>query len=318
MPASTCWQWRAAVRAPRPAMAFAIAAVDRRAGRARRRRARASAVSMATSVSASRWRTAWNCAIGWPNWTRSRACSRASSSIVRDAPTSSWPTASWASGDGGAPSRRGCGVGRRRPSPWTSTQAEVGIDAVDRPERRASACDHDGDVPVAGRGDDERRRPVDGRAGRATRDAVAVELPGRLPAPSAGSTTAVVAVELATERVGDDVVERRRRRAGRALELEQRATPRRAGRSPSASCQPSSAERGVERRRRCAARSACAQAALEQLEVVAVRSSVVPEVEQAAGDDVALDLGAAAVDRRRPRVEELACATARCRRRRRS
>ena len=49
----------------------------RRSGRdpsARRRRAAASAVSMATSVSASRWRTAWNEAIGRPNWIRSRAC----------------------------------------------------------------------------------------------------------------------------------------------------------------------------------------------------------------------------------------------------
>ena len=31
-------------------------------------------VSMATSVSASRWRTAWNIAIGRPNCTRSSAC----------------------------------------------------------------------------------------------------------------------------------------------------------------------------------------------------------------------------------------------------
>ena len=61
-----------------------------------------------------------------------------------------------------------------------------------------------------------------------------------------------------------------------------------------------------------------AQAALEQLEVVRRRSSVVPEVEQAPGDDVALDLGAAAVDRRRPRVEELRCASVRSSGRRRA
>src|SRR3954451_1271474 len=35
------------------------------------------------------------------------------------------------------------------------------------------------------------------------------------------------------------------------------------------------------------------------------RSSIVPEVEQAPGDDVALDLRSAAVDRGRPRVQEL-------------
>ena len=45
----------------------------------------ASAPSMATSVSASRWRTAWNDAIGRPNWARSNACWRASASIARDA-----------------------------------------------------------------------------------------------------------------------------------------------------------------------------------------------------------------------------------------
>ena len=56
----------------------------------------ASAASMATSVSASRWRTAWNLAIGCPNWIRSRAWPRASSSMALAAPTSSWPTASWA------------------------------------------------------------------------------------------------------------------------------------------------------------------------------------------------------------------------------
>ena len=48
-----------------------------------------------------------------------------------------------------------------------------------------------------------------------------------------------------------------------------------------------------------------AEAPLEQLAVGARPSAVAPEVEQAAGDDVALDLGAAAVDRGRPRVEEL-------------
>ena len=74
---------------------------------------------MATSVSARRWRTAWNLAIGRPNWTRSRACSRASSSIRRLCPTSSWPTASRARSDGvrpraGRPRRRVAGHRRRR------------------------------------------------------------------------------------------------------------------------------------------------------------------------------------------------------------
>ena len=61
---------------------------------------------MATSVSASRWRTAWNSAIGWPNWIRSRAWSRASSSIAREAPTSSWPSGQLGQGDGLWPGHR--------------------------------------------------------------------------------------------------------------------------------------------------------------------------------------------------------------------
>ena len=48
-----------------------------------------------------------------------------------------------------------------------------------------------------------------------------------------------------------------------------------------------------------------ADAAPEQLADRRRPSAVTPEVEQAAGDDVALDLGGAAVDRRRPRVEVL-------------
>src|SRR5204862_94599 len=51
------------------------------------------APSTATRVSASLWRTAWNWAIGRSNWMRSTAWTRASSSIDRLAPTSSWARA---------------------------------------------------------------------------------------------------------------------------------------------------------------------------------------------------------------------------------
>ena len=99
----------------------------------------ASAMSMATSVSASRWRTAWNEAMGRPNWMRPRACSQASSSMARDAPTSSWATASrpraTAAGQSAAgtvhPGSDGLDLAGHL------EQAEVGVDALDRPQSGA-------------------------------------------------------------------------------------------------------------------------------------------------------------------------------------
>ena len=131
MPASTCWQWRAAVRAPRPASALAIAAV-RGVPSSHAASSTASAVSMATSVSASRWRTAWNWLIGRSNWTRSSACSpgqlehrpRRADELVADARAG-------ASGDRAVPSPRPA----RRPGDGdvaavTSTRPQLGIDAA--------------------------------------------------------------------------------------------------------------------------------------------------------------------------------------------
>ena len=94
---------------------------------------------MATSVSASRWRTAWNRAMGWPNCTRSSACSRASSSMRRDAPTSSWPSASCPRATAGLPVDR---PDLPRPADLTGhlDEAQRGIDPLDRTlrQRRAS------------------------------------------------------------------------------------------------------------------------------------------------------------------------------------
>ena len=84
-PASTCWQWRATVRADRPAKALAMAAVSGE-GSSHAASSSATEASMATRLSARRWRTAWKVPIGRPNWTRSNACRRASSSIARADP----------------------------------------------------------------------------------------------------------------------------------------------------------------------------------------------------------------------------------------
>ena len=98
-------------------------------------------------------------------------------------------------------------------------------------------------------------------------------------------------------------VEGRRGGVGRALQLEQHRRRRRGGRRPGRRASP--ARRGRRRApRRCAARwrgGGSARTAPGRRRP----SAVAPEVEQPAGDDVALDLGAAAVDRGGPRVEEL-------------
>ncbi len=67
----------------------------------------ASRASTATSASASRWRTAWNDAIGRPNWTRSSAWVRARSSIVATAPGDLVGDGPSARRDRRRPSRRG-------------------------------------------------------------------------------------------------------------------------------------------------------------------------------------------------------------------
>ncbi len=122
MPASTCWQVLGG-EADGPAGDGLGRGAAHRVGAQLPRRVQASlAPSTATSVSASLWRTAWNWAMGRSNWTRSRAWTRASSSIARDAPTSSWASAS-------RPAARGVvgdGAGRR---------SQPGVDAAGPEDR---------------------------------------------------------------------------------------------------------------------------------------------------------------------------------------
>ena len=97
MPASTCWQCRATVRAARPAKALAMAAVTGE-GSSQAASSSAAAASRATRLSARRWRTAWKVAIGRPNWMRSSACG---------GPARAWP----------APTPPARGRGRAAPAP---------------------------------------------------------------------------------------------------------------------------------------------------------------------------------------------------------
>ena len=127
MPASTCWPWRAATRADRPASALAMAAdAGDRSSQADCRAA--SAASTATSASANRWRTAWKELIGRPNWILWSACTRAWSSMLREAPTSSWPTASRhrATASGQSPASRSWRAVKGTSVPATSTSPRCG------------------------------------------------------------------------------------------------------------------------------------------------------------------------------------------------
>ena len=315
MPASTCWQWRAAVRALRPAVALAIAAVtgDWSSHAAS---STAAAVSIATSVSARRWRTAWKRAMGWSNWialdARARAPARAA---VRDAPTSSCATRAARSATAAVPLDRSASPAATSTSPRISTSpshgsmpctgrvssADVSTTAATCPSPVAATTNVDGRAAVA--------QAVARRGGRRSSCAGAVPPADRRAAPP-----------------------RSRRRA------RGRGRTRRRGRAPTTSCaaspwssnsrdtaaadrtrarRPSPARRPRRRARRPSAarsrRAGCARTARGRR----LRSSVVPQVEQAAGDDVALDLGAAAVDASPPASRGTRCASVRCRRRRR-
>ena len=258
-------------------------------------------------------------AIGWPNWTRSSACSRASASIVRDTPTSSWPTATCAERDAAVQST---GVGRRpidATSPCDLDQAEPRVDAVHR--RRSSVGDarpwRATSSPVD-RATTTARPTVAARGAEAVRPSDRRRAGARRPdRPSVGQHDRGVGVELAARA--------RTRPRGRAPTSVRVAAPCSSNSSETAArgsiderVGPAElGERGVERGTGVllgGVRAGCARTARGRR---AVASAVVPEVEQAAGDDVALDLGAAAVDRRRPRVQELAAPPLAGRRRRR-
>ncbi len=261
MPASTCWQCLA--DHARAATGAGLGHRRRRpaCGRATRRRAPRTAVSIATSVSARRCRTAWNWAIGWSNWMRSSACSRAIASAVRDTPTSSCATASCASCDRGSQS-----PARRRRAATVAVhldEAEIGVHAGDR--RASPAIRRRRPTPTHQHHDARRRRR--GRPSQ-PRTASTVPITRRV-----GHDRSRAAPPRCRRRAHDRARTRRRDRApttSRTLRPGARttSTPPPAWSNDRASCHPSSATRGVERVAGVLL-GGRAQAALEQLEVVA-------------------------------------------------
>ncbi len=212
MPARTCWQCAATVRAVRPADALARAAVIGPGSSTRPSRV-ASSASIATSASARRCRTAWNRAIGRPNCIRSTACVRASSSI---GPAGAGDLVGDSRADRRRPPRP---RPRRRASAASSprarrgrVQAGVGVDPVDRGDlaltsgrRRAELRAVRGTRPP----DRSRRRraavlnptacavPASRRPGRATRrtagGATARSVRGSSPSASTNTSSSTVA-----------------------------------------------------------------------------------------------------------------------------
>ena len=232
---------------------------------------------------------------------RGRA-SRASSSIVRDAPTSSWARARWPAATASAqspapptPSTPPTGTSTSPSagsSPATGRSSSVVRAATARGQRRAPSPTRSIAAVASPR---STAAPVRRAAGAPPPPAVGRRRRGRSPARRRAPTTSMPAAPWCSN--SSDTAVRRS--------------------SASASCQPRSVEGGVEVARRtpsrwrggCSARRARAPRR---------PSSVGPEVEQAAGDDVALDLGAAAVDRGGPGVEVLRAPPLARRRRRRA
>ena len=233
-------------------------------------------------------------------------------------PTSSWARARWPAATASAQRPRRRRRAATAPSAGDRDQPERGSRPATgrRVERRRRSPRRCGAVV----GDDQRtgRVPMRRRGrGRGRRAADVPDRPG-------GSTGA--------ERRGGPRRRGRRARRARApaTDVERRrgacaAAPWSSNSAATAACgsrrgRRASPARRARRRapRPCADAVAWRELRCEELALLARPSSVGPEVEQAAGDDVALDLGAAAVDRRGPGVEVLATATARWRRRRRA
>src|SRR5918996_4059627 len=360
MPARTCWQWRAATRAPRPAMALAIAAVCG-AWSSHAASSTATADSMETSVSARRWRTAWNRAIGRPNWMRSSACSRASCSMRLDAPTSSCPSASCPSATAACQSTGPSSLAPSTP-PASSTRPSEG--SIPSTVRSASDA-----VPTSTATCASPARPTISAVSRSRRLAVPIPrtssrppftAPGGLHRPSAGSATAAASYPRAwaSTRSSAEDVAFAAPCSSNSTDTAVRVSTDSASRHPSSSCAASSAAplwlsvawrrlrsnssrsspsiMGVPRlgrrprpliasgegrvgsgwRRGCGPLPAPlgaggGRAAPQATGPVsggertgAAGSLVAPQLEQAAGDDVGLDLGGAAVDRCGAGVED--------------
>ena len=260
---------------------------------------RAAAASSATRLSASRCRTAWKELIGRPNWIRSSACCARQ---LEHGP----PRAHQLVAEGQLAQRQ-----RRTPSrpvPAGSDAVRVAARDLDEAERgiearapvaasRAAVCTTNADVAVRRR---RRRRwpcrvaPAPPCPSPRTVHRSPSSRPGASHVRSGGRTTAAAVVRDAQRR-GQQLVERGRGDVGRA------PGPRRAretavapvGRQRVAPAEL--VERGVERlaAARLGERGGCA---LRRARAPPPPSPVVSEVEEPPGDDVALDLGAAAVD----------------------
>ena len=222
---------------------------------------------MATSVSASRWRTAWKAAMGWPNWIRSRAWPRASSSMAREAPTSSWAGGQLGQGHGpwpvaGVPPAR-CRGGDAVTGHLDEARARV--DALDRPEGQVGGghLDDRGPSPESAT---TQAVVVSARLRRAMpRDQQLVPdhpCPGGPVRPRAGRTTPVRRADAQPEGGAEHGVEGRGHGVGRPTCSNRVATAVR-GSSARASCQPSSS-RARSRAAPLADSQAPAEAALEQ------------------------------------------------------
>ena len=98
------------------------------------------------------------CAMGRPNWMRSSACTRASSSIARAAADELGAEGELPQGHVRRPSRpaRWSRLGRSN-APVTSNRPSDGIEAVHRPALQRLGCDGERRDPVGGLGHHERR-----------------------------------------------------------------------------------------------------------------------------------------------------------------
>ena len=233
-------------------------------------RASRRSLSIATSDSASRWRTAWNPAIGWPNWIRSRACTRASSSIVRDG-------ADEFVGDRQAGDFDRCGpVDRCRFGPRLEltglipTSPSRGSRPCDRTQ--AQRGDLDGLSRPSGRRRSPRREPRPPRPAQASRcrrrrfDRALLEPVGAVTSERRENDRDRL---VDAERGGEQMCRARTRPPGPALEFEVDRDRCAAGHRPDASCQPSSASAASSAAPLCGL-VGVAQRSFEQLEVVAV------------------------------------------------
>ena len=232
---------------------------------------------MATRLSARRWRTAWNWAMGWSNWIRSTAWSRAScehrprraDQLVGEARA------------GRRPRRRASRRASARPTTSPSARHLDQAERAGRCRRPAGASAAPVSTTMRVRSPattSARSRPRERRRcrGPAPSDAPSASRPGGVDGPERGQhhrrrrrRAARRGRRRAPTSSADDV------RGRRALELEQRGD-RGLGVHARASLPAQLGERGVERRRRSWSSVACWRPVGEQLALGGVHHRSVP------------------------------------------